>query len=362
MSTEELTRLPWFAAGLRGLGGAGSVLLISRDEVARCLELLDPVAIVREALVEHHAGRTLLPAEAYLRWDNDQGAYTRSIAMPGGIVRDGGPAAYGMKIINASVSNPAAGLERAGGVGLCFDPQTARISAIIEIGLISSVRTAAVSLVGVQAAGHADATCLAVLGCGTQGGTHLFLFADRLPGLRLVALHDADPAAAAALAERARLHRPGIEVAVLPDARAALRDADLVLTATTADDGYLPPDWIRPGAAVVNVSLADLTAEALLQAGRLYVDDVELVEQNPRRPLGRLMQQGLVTAPGSTGGGRPIDATIGALAAGAVHAAPPPSGSYTVINPFGMGVLDVALLDAIRRAATGLGLGTEVTL
>lgn len=361
MSTEELTRTPWFTAGLRGLGGAGGVLMISRDEVARCLRLLDPAAIVREALIEHHAGRTVLPAEAYLRWDNDQGAYTRSIAMPGGIVRDG-ESAYGMKIINASVSNPAAGLERAGGVGLCFDPQTARISAIIEIGLISSVRTAAVSLVGVQAAGHGDATALAVLGCGTQGGTHLFLLADRLPNLRRVALHDADPAAAAALAGRVRRHRPGIEVAVLPDARAAMRDADLVVTATTADDGYLPPDWIMPGAAVVNVSLADLTADALLQAGRLYVDDVELVEQNPRRPLGRLMQQGLVTAPGSTGSGRPIDATIGALAAGAALAAPLPPTSYTVINPFGMGVLDVALLDAIRRAATGLDLGTEVTL
>ena len=108
------TSMPWFTAGLRPLGGAGPLLILSRDDVTSCLRRLDAVEIVRSVLIDHDAGATVLPPEAYLRWDNTQGAYTRSIAMPGGVVRDG-RALYGLKVINASVSNPAVGLERAAG-------------------------------------------------------------------------------------------------------------------------------------------------------------------------------------------------------------------------------------------------------
>jgi N-[(2S)-2-amino-2-carboxyethyl]-L-glutamate dehydrogenase len=39
---------------------------------------------------------------------------------------------YGMMLINASVSNPAKGMERAGGLSFLFDPETARPVMIAE--------------------------------------------------------------------------------------------------------------------------------------------------------------------------------------------------------------------------------------
>jgi ornithine cyclodeaminase/alanine dehydrogenase-like protein (mu-crystallin family) len=360
-AVDYSTTVPWFTAGLRPLGGAGRVLILCRDDVTSCLRRLDAVEIVRGVLIDHDAAATVLPPEAYLRWDNTQGAYTRSIAMPGGIVRDG-RALYGLKVINASVSNPAAGLERAAGLGLCFDPETARVTGVVEVGLISAVRTAAVSAVAVHATGHAEATSLAVAGCGTQGGVHLFLLLERMNGLSRVTLCDADPLVAGQLAERVRAQRPDLEVITYDQPRDAVRDAELVVTTTTVDDGYIAPDWIAPGALVVNVSLADLTDETLLAAGAIYVDDVGLVADAPRRPLGRLMRDGRIAAPGTaTRTQKAIDGTIGALLSGRC-AAVPAMLPYTVVNPFGMGVIDVALMDAIRRTAAELGLGVEVAL
>ena len=346
----------WFDQAGTGLTGAGEVLLLSRDEVRRCLEEIDPVDVIRDTLADHDRGRCQLPAEAYLRWDNSQGAYTRSIGMPGAV-----GANYGMKIINASVSNPAAGLERAGGIGLCFDEETARITTIMEAGLLSAVRTAAVSAVGVDAAGYTEATSLTIVGCGAQGRMHAALLARRLPHLRTMSLYDRSVDTAHGLA--ATITRDDLPVTVHPDARAAVAASEITVFTTTVDEGYVEPGWVRPGALLVNVSLGDLTNETFLDAAAVYVDDLDLVADNPRRPLGRLMAAGLVTRPGDTTGGpaRQIDATLGGLLTGrytALGVATP----HVVLNPFGMGVLDVALYAAVATQARRDGIGSTVHL
>ena len=212
--------MTWFDEAGTGLAGAGRITVLSRDDVRRCLTGFDPVDVVRATLEDHDRGATLLPAEAYLRWENSHGAYTRSIGMPGAVRSH-----YGMKIINASVSNPAAGLERAGGIGLSFDAETARITTIMEAGLLSAVRTAAVTAVGVDTTGYAGARSLAVIGCGAQGRMHALLLARRLPALRTVALHDRSPDVAAALAAAL----PDVEVTVHGSAADAVAAAEIAV-------------------------------------------------------------------------------------------------------------------------------------
>lgn len=343
----------WYDQADTGLAGAGRVLVLSRADVRRCLASIDPVEVVRRTLADHDRGESLLPAEAYLRWENSQGAYTRSIGMPGAV----GPH-HGMKIINASVSNPAAGLERAGGLGLCFDAETARVTSIMEAGLLSAVRTAAVSAVGVDATGYAGAGSLAIVGCGAQGRMHAALLTRRLPALRAVSLYDRDPAVAYRLADL--LSRDDLEVTVHSSARDAVAAGEIAVFTTTADTGYVTPDWARPGALLVNVSLGDLADETFLDAAALYVDDLDLVADNPRRPLGRLMGAGLITRP-SEATAKPIDATLGGLLTGR-YTSLGTAGPHVVLNPFGMGVLDVALYGAIAARARHWGVGSLVDL
>ncbi|WP_394361083.1 ornithine cyclodeaminase [Amycolatopsis sp. SB7-3] len=345
--------MSWFDVADSGLSGAGEVTMLSREEVRKCLTNLDPVGVVRETLTDHDRGVGLLPAEAYLRWENSQGAYTRSIGMPGAV-----RSSYGMKIINASVSNPASGLERAGGIGLCFDAETARITTIMEAGLLSAVRTAAVSAVGVDALGYGGAVSLAVVGCGAQGRMHAALLAERLPSLREVTLYDRSPEAARALAATLPA---GISARVCPTAREAVSAAGIAVFTTTMDVGYVEPDWASPSALLINVSLGDLTDAAFRDAAAVYVDDVDLVADNPRRPLGRLMAEGMFGRPRSGGSARPLDGTLGGILTGR-HSADGVASPYVVLNPFGMGVLDVALYAAVSAQARAEGLGTVVHL
>lgn len=332
-----------------------TLLYLGRPDVVRCLDDLDVVGTVRDALVRHHAGETVLPSEAYLSWHNRHGAYTRSIGMPGAVA-----GRYGMKIINASVSNPGLGMERAGGLGLCFDAETARVTAVMEVGLLSAVRTASVTAVALEVTGYGDPGSLAIVGCGTQARVHLALLLSRCGGVRSVALHDMRTASAENLATDASARYPGVSFTVTGTAAEAMRGAEAVLFLTTVSEGYVEPGWITPGSLLVNVSLADLTDEVLMGAEALYVDDIDLIAENPRRPLGRLINEGSVATTPSAG--RPaVTATLGALLTTGTVPDRPDDG-YIIVNPFGLGVLDVALFHAVHRRAVETGIGRRLAV
>ncbi|EME52517.1 ornithine cyclodeaminase family protein [Amycolatopsis decaplanina] len=337
-----------------------SVRFLSRADVLDCLARVDVVAAVRDALVSHHLGRTILPSEAYLSWTNQHGAYSRSIGMPGAILEEGAEGAYGMKIINASVSNPEFGLERAGGLGLCFDPRTARVIAVMEVGVLSAVRTAAVTAIAVETAGYQAVRSLAVVGCGTQARVHLALLLTRCPELSRITLCDVRRPVAENLAGELASRHPGISFSVAATPVEAMDEAETTLFLTTVAEGYVQPDWVRPGSLLVNVSLGDLTDEVLVNASALFVDDVQLIVENPRRPLGRLVNEGRIAAKEQEG--QPsITATIGELLAGETIAQRPDTG-YVVVNPFGLGILDVALFGAVLRQANSADIGQALEL
>jgi ornithine cyclodeaminase len=274
--------------------------------------------------------------------------------MPGAVAdRD-----YGMKIINASVTNPELGMERAGGLGLCFDPETARVTAVMEVGVLSAVRTAAVSALSVEAAGYGTAGRVAVVGCGTQARLHLALLLSRTDTVTEVALFDNRTAAAEALAAALTSRHPRLKVTIGAAVPEVMADKDIVFFLTTAAEGYVRRSWISPGALLVNVSLGDLTDEVLTNAHSLYVDDLQLIVENPRRPLGRLINDGHI-AP-TAAAGPSVTATIAQLLVD--PGKPCPDDGYVVVNPFGLGVLDVALFAAVRAQAEKTGRGQRLRL
>ena len=115
----------------------------------------------------------------------------------------------------------------------------------------------------------------ALIGAGVQGHSHLAVLGRVLPGVALT-LFDRHPERAEALAEAAR-ETDGIgEVTLAPDARAAVRDADVVVTAASFGPvrQVMTGDWLAADALVVPVDYATyLAAEVARDAALFLVDD-----------------------------------------------------------------------------------------
>lgn len=333
---------------------------LSRSEVIEAAKTADPVAVVEETLRLHVDGRTTLPEEAYLPWTTSDGSSARSLALPGAAWGD--RPAVGIKVINSSLGNVARGLRRAHGLTLLFDPETSRPFAILEAEHLSTLRTAAYTAVSVTHLANRPVERVGVIGCGSIGLAHVDLIDAMDPGA-VFALFDHD---ALRLAEaKAILDDRSIVAVIESSARAAVEGADVVVTATTTTEGYISYDWIEPGALVAHVSLDDLLPEVVARADLVLVDDWPLVRDDPRRLLGRMYRSGNLLEPAAVPTGpvegrpRSVDGTLADVISGR-HPGRQDERAVIVSNPFGMGILDVALAAQVAEAARSLGLGTEL--
>ncbi|MFD8559671.1 hypothetical protein ACFV1N_20520 [Streptosporangium canum] len=325
-----------------------ALLYLGSAQVAALCRQIDPLQVVTDAFAAVQNGQAGVTAEAALRWSAADGSAARSLILPAW--HDD---TYGCKIINACIGNIDRGLPRAHGLMVLYDSLTAAPVCIMEGAHISALRTAAVSVAAIGAVrGFAGLHHLALLGCGRQSRTHLHLLAERCPNLTQVSLYDSDPDRGARLVEYARRLLPGSAITLAPDAEAAVSAAQVTIAATTTTTPYVPAQWLPAGATFVNVSLDDATQELLLECDHLFVDDWSLVAGDEHRLLGRLARARHVVGPHDAPlpGARQVNAELATVLSGA-YSRPITATDRVVVNPFGMGVHDVALAVRIYAAA-----------
>jgi ornithine cyclodeaminase/alanine dehydrogenase-like protein (mu-crystallin family) len=353
-------------------GFAEPILYLSRRQVEIACRDIDPVAAVEEAFELHARGETVLPTESHLAWSNGAGAHARSLSMPAYLADGVGVA--GVKVINASRANVSRGLPRASGLTLVFDPETGRPLAVMDAAHLSSLRTAAATVIAAKLLAVPGAERLAIIGAGELGRAHLDLLTDRMPSLRQVTLCDLRVERSARLAGElaSSLQRRGVELRLHRSAEKAIAQAQIVVPATTATSGYIRLDWLAPGALLVNVSLDDPLPEVILAADRLIVDDWGIVAGDRRRLLGRMSRCGAVVGPegegtagpaepARTANGRPkrVDAELGQILIGAREGRRR-ADELIVVNPFGLAIADVCLAKAVLDEARERHLGVSL--
>jgi ornithine cyclodeaminase/alanine dehydrogenase-like protein (mu-crystallin family) len=274
-------------------------------------------------------------------------------AMPAALLPRDGADLLGIKWVTGFHENPSMGLPAIDATVLLNDPGTGRLRAVLDGAGITAERTAAVSGVAIARFGPTAAGLggrvprVALIGAGVQGRSHLAVLGHVLPGAT-VAIFDRHADRAGALAAAAR-ETPGIGgAAVAETARAAVADADVVVTAasfTTPDRRQaMTADWLRDDALVVAVDYATMLHGDVARSAGLFLVD----------------ERGQFTANRDAGqfDGYPDPAaTLGeAILADTAR----PSAGRVVVSHLGVGLADVVFGDAILARALELGLGQEL--
>ena len=259
---------------------------------------------------------------------------------------DGRDDLVGMKWVAGFATNNERGLPAINAVVVLNDAATGVPTSILDGGPITAMRTAAVSGVAIRrfAPDVTDrAPRAALVGAGTQGRSHLAVLGHVLPGVALT-LFDRHPDRAAALAAEARVTDGIGDVAVAADSQAAVRDADVVVTAASFGPvrQVMTNDWLTDDALVVPVDYATYCAAEVARDASLF-----LVDERGQFLANR--DAGLFDGypdPTATLGEAILDGT-GRAASGRV-----------VVTHLGVGLADVVFGAAIVRRAEALGLGT----
>jgi ornithine cyclodeaminase/alanine dehydrogenase-like protein (mu-crystallin family) len=330
------------------------VLVLSHRDVLAALPPSGCAEAMAAVLAAHARGGSFMPLRSVMA---PPGAAGFLGLMPGwrGPQPDG-DAAFALKAVCIMPSNPARGLDAHQGLVTLFDGETGQPTAIMDASAITEIRTAAVTAVATRVLSRPGARTLAILGAGTQARAHLAaLLAVR--EFREVRVYAPTEAHSRALAERGG-RDTGAELSVAPSAEHAVRDADVVVTATSSREPVLRRDWLKPGAHVNAVGASTPLARELDTATvaecALFCDSRESLRHEAA-------EFQLAVAEGLIDGEKHVRAELGEVLAGT---APGRSGDdeLTLFRSLGLAIEDLAAAETAVAAARTAGLGTEVEL
>lgn len=292
------------------------------DEAAvrRLLRMEEVIAAMDQALAAFSTGKVVQPVRIMLPVADHQGFLGLMPAYTG--------QALGAKLVGFYPQNQ--GLPTHHAIIQLFRPETGEPLATMDGTLITEVRTAAVSAVATRYLSRADASTLAILGSGVQARSHL-------EALRLIRTFKEvrvwSPRHAAAFASEF-----GITAAA--SAEAAVRGADVVVTATTSQTPVLHGAWLGPGVHInaVGAPRPDWREldDAVFERARVFVDSREAASKES----GDVIAAGIDRVVGE----------IGQVAAGAIPGRQS-SDEITVFKSLGLAVEDVATADLVYRKA-----------
>ncbi|MEY2493208.1 MAG: hypothetical protein QOH24_2159 [Verrucomicrobiota bacterium] len=203
---------------------------LDEEEVRRLLRIEDLIPAMRQAMIEFSEGKWNQPLRGVLA--QHDGFF--------GIMPASGES-MGIKMVTYYPGNAGSLRPTHMAVMALFDPKTGEPLALMDGRYITEMRTAAVSAVATAALAGADANVLTLLGAGVQARAHL----EVLPYVRQfqeVRVWNHNRERAERFAQEHRIKSMPLE--------AAVRDADVVVTATSSQQPILKGEWLKRGAHV----------------------------------------------------------------------------------------------------------------
>ena len=211
--------------------------VIDREEVAQRLTYEVCIPIVREAMIAFSRGETRQHLRSILPLA--KGAFG---IMPGAL---GEAAPFGAKLISVYPGNPAGGRQAHQGLVILFEPENGEPVCVVHAGEVTAIRTAAASAVATDALARPDARRLAILGTGEQAATHARAM-TKVRDIEAIAVWGRSPESAQAFADRMGAEL-GLPVIPKAEVEAAVAEADIICTVSSAREPILRGDWVRAG-------------------------------------------------------------------------------------------------------------------
>jgi thiomorpholine-carboxylate dehydrogenase len=293
-------------------------LHLDEQQVRKHLRMEELIPAMEKALVDFSAGKVTQPVRSIIAVDPPGGFFGMMPALtPGGL---------GIKIVTFYATNAERGIPTHMATIFLVDPETGTPLAMMDGRLITEMRTAAVSATATKLLAPLDAKILAILGSGVQARSHC-------EALRLVRSF-----------EEIRVWSPTREHAErfakefgakAMSAEAAVRGADVVVTATNSKTTVLKGSWLRPGCHVNAVGACrpdwrELDDDTMGNA--VFVDSREAA----------LKESGDIILSGTK-----IYAELGEALAGKI---PPRANETTIFKSLGLAVEDIATALLVYRS------------
>jgi ornithine cyclodeaminase len=324
------------------------ILVLDNQQITELLPMTECIELMADALSALARGEVYQPLRTMIRPPEARGLLG---LMPA--YRGGERGVFGMKAICVFPENPAKGKDAHQGGVLLFSRETGEMLALMNASAITATRTAAASAVATRLLAREDAQQLAIIGAGVQARTHLVALAAVRPIKRArVACRNFEHAEKLAAEMQPKFSFPIEPVRTNEE---AVRDADLIVTATSSLEPVINKDWISSGAHVNAIGTHSPNSReidsATMAAARIFTDRRESVLNESGEYL-LAAKEGLV-------GPESILGEIGELLIG-TKIGRTSATEITLFKSLGLAIEDVTSADYLYHKARSANAGTWV--
>jgi ornithine cyclodeaminase/alanine dehydrogenase-like protein (mu-crystallin family) len=317
------------------------IRILTASDVKKALPMPIAIEAMKRAFSQYSAGKSSVPLRA--RLDTDRGT---TLLMPAHLHESNDMA---VKIVSIYPDNPALQLPTIAATVIALDPQTGVPLAMMEGTSLTAIRTGAAGGLAAQLLAREDAGIVALFGAGVQARTQLqAVLAVRT--IQQVNLYDIQKNAAAQFVADASTWPSPPKIHMAPSPQAAVRNADIVIAATTSATPVFSGNDLKPGTHVTGMGSfsADVQEvdEFTVNRARIVVDSREACRE----------EAGDLIIPQAT-----IDAEIGEIINGHKAGRRSPE-EITFFKTVGVAVQDAVAAATVLAEAQRQKLGSVVNL
>jgi ornithine cyclodeaminase/alanine dehydrogenase-like protein (mu-crystallin family) len=317
---------------------------------AGCFDITMAMEVAEKTMLDFEEHRILFPEKIVQIFD--QSSQDRINCLPATLLDD---KICGVKWVSVFPGNPSLHeTQNLSAIFVLSEIEKGFPIAVMEGTLASNMRVAAMGGVAAKHLSRHDSEVIGFIGAGEQAKMHLLSMKVVRPGLKECRV------AAKTIAEEQQFIK---ELSPLfPDmnfiganthGRAAMLDADILVTATSVQAPLLKASWMKPGAFYSHIGGWEDEYEVAQQCDKIVCDDWETVTHRTQT-LSRMYTEGLIC-------GADIHADLHELVSG--HKPGRESENERIyFNAVGLAYIDVAIGLAMYQRAISAGSGQELDL
>jgi alanine dehydrogenase len=323
------------------------LMTLPATDLPRALPMREAVEAMKSAFATLSTGRAAAPQRGVIPVADADGI---TLLMGAYLPGEG----LASKTVSIFHRNTALGKKAINGLVLVLDPETGEPLGLLDGAGLTAWRTGAATGAATDLLAREAISVGAVVGAGVQARTQV-LAVDCVRHLEVIRVYALEQEQAERLVDDLQSDTRARLTAVASSAD-AVREADVVCTATSSSTPVFDGRLLRPGAHLNAIGTFTLDRrevdDATVERSRIFVDLVQAALEEAGELVAAL-EAGLTTSDEWT--------ELGLVAAGLADGRRSPD-EITFFKSVGHAVQDVAAAARALRAAASLGLGREVEL
>lgn len=315
---------------------------------AGCLDVRMAMEAAERAMCSFHAGDVIFPEKIVQIFNDD--TQERINCLPATFRTE---KVCGVKWVSVFPPNPVKhGIQNLSAVIILSEIERGLPIAFMEGTLCSNLRVGTMGAVAAKYFARQDAETIGFIGAGEQAKMHLIAMKTAVPSLSRCCVGGKEAGEERQFIREMSSILPSMDfVAANANLQSAVEDADVIVTATSAQAPLLKADWIKAGAFYSHVGGWEDEYAVAKSCDKIVCDDWETVKHRTQT-LSRMYQDGELSD--SDIYGNLVDVVTGKLP-GRQSA-----DERIYFNAVGLAYVDIAIALAMYKQALHAGLGQEL--